>query len=75
MIEVNDGTGPRHQPSGRPQPAVDARRTGPVTVTGTIRRILWVLPLPLVTVVAAQHRSVPAEGFAQLGTARWPWCG
>ncbi|WP_345585693.1 YbhN family protein [Streptomyces prasinosporus] len=31
------------------------------------------LPLLLVTVVAVRHRSVLAEGFAHLGTARWPW--
>ncbi|MET9758903.1 lysylphosphatidylglycerol synthase transmembrane domain-containing protein [Streptomyces sp. NPDC006372] len=31
------------------------------------------LPLLLVTVVAVQHRSVLAEGFAHLGTAEWPW--
>ncbi|WP_461077853.1 lysylphosphatidylglycerol synthase transmembrane domain-containing protein [Streptomyces deserti] len=31
------------------------------------------LPLLLVTVVAVQHRSVLAEGFAHLGTAQWPW--
>ncbi|OSP43114.1 hypothetical protein B7767_11905, partial [Streptomyces sp. 13-12-16] len=31
------------------------------------------LPLLLVTVVAVRHRSVLAEGFARLATARWPW--
>ncbi|MFD7704452.1 YbhN family protein [Streptomyces caelestis] len=31
------------------------------------------LPLLLVTVIAVRHRSVLAEGFAQLATARWPW--
>ncbi|MGW0610730.1 lysylphosphatidylglycerol synthase transmembrane domain-containing protein [Streptomyces sp. NPDC002788] len=31
------------------------------------------LPLVLVSVVAVQHRSVLAEGFAHLGTAQWPW--
>ncbi|WP_424872016.1 lysylphosphatidylglycerol synthase transmembrane domain-containing protein [Streptomyces sp. SAI-229] len=31
------------------------------------------LPLLLVTVVAVRHRSVLAEGFAHLATARWPW--
>ncbi|MEU0243386.1 lysylphosphatidylglycerol synthase transmembrane domain-containing protein [Streptomyces sp. NPDC006235] len=31
------------------------------------------LPLLLVTVVAVQHRSVLAEGFAHLGDAEWPW--
>ncbi|CAL9367901.1 hypothetical protein SUDANB126_00814 [Streptomyces sp. enrichment culture] len=42
-------------------------------VTRTIRRILCVLPLLLVTVVAVRHRSVLADGFAHLATARWPW--
>jgi uncharacterized membrane protein YbhN (UPF0104 family) len=32
-----------------------------------------VLPLLLVGVVAVRHRSVLAEGFGQLATARWPW--
>ncbi|MEZ3181639.1 flippase-like domain-containing protein [Streptomyces pimonensis] len=31
------------------------------------------LPLLLVTVIAVRYRSVLAEGFAQLATARWPW--
>ncbi|WP_437097207.1 lysylphosphatidylglycerol synthase transmembrane domain-containing protein [Streptomyces sp. enrichment culture] len=31
------------------------------------------LPLLLVAVVAVRHRSVLAEGFAHLATARWPW--
>ncbi|MFI9822120.1 YbhN family protein [Streptomyces sp. NPDC052013] len=31
------------------------------------------LPLVLVTVVAVRHRSVLADGFAHLATARWPW--
>ncbi len=38
-----------------------------------VRRILCLLPLLLVAVVAVQHRAVLAEGFAHLGTARWPW--
>ncbi len=38
-----------------------------------LRQILCLLPLLLVTVVAVQHRSVLAEGFAHLGTAEWPW--
>ncbi|GGQ22126.1 membrane protein [Streptomyces griseomycini] len=42
-------------------------------MTRTIRRILCVLPLLLVAVVAVRHRSVLAEGFAHLATARWPW--
>jgi uncharacterized membrane protein YbhN (UPF0104 family) len=80
MIEVKDGPAPLPRPlpsrkraSGPVQPAVGARRSGSVDVTGTIRRILMVLPLLLVTVVAVRHRSVLAEGFGQLGTARWPW--
>jgi len=76
MIEVKDGPAPlpgRQRASGPPQPAVGARRTSSGAVTGTIRRILCVLPLLLVTVVAVRHRSVLAEGFAQLATARWPW--
>ncbi|MFC7843518.1 YbhN family protein [Streptomyces sp. NPDC057382] len=38
-----------------------------------LRQILCLLPLLLVTVVAVQHRSVLAEGFAHLRTAEWPW--
>ncbi|MDN0200057.1 lysylphosphatidylglycerol synthase domain-containing protein [Streptomyces sp. S.PNR 29] len=38
-----------------------------------VRKILCLLPLLLVTVVAVQHRSVLAAGFAHLGTAEWPW--
>ncbi len=38
-----------------------------------VRRVLCVLPLLLVTVVAVRHRSVLAEGFGHLATARWPW--
>ncbi|MFD9983345.1 YbhN family protein [Streptomyces massasporeus] len=38
-----------------------------------LRQILCLLPLLLVTVVAVQHRSVLAAGFAHLGTAEWPW--
>ncbi|GAA2262201.1 lysylphosphatidylglycerol synthase domain-containing protein [Streptomyces atrovirens] len=76
MIEVKgDPASPpgRQRASGPPQPAVGARRASSVAVTGTIRRVLCVLPLLLVTVVAVRHRSVLAEGFAQLATARWPW--
>lgn len=76
MIEVKDGPAPlpgRQRAAGQPQPAVGARPTSSGAVTGTIRRILCVLPLLLVTVVAVRHRSVLAEGFAQLATARWPW--
>ncbi|OQR62445.1 hypothetical protein B6E66_19365 [Streptomyces maremycinicus] len=38
-----------------------------------VRRILCLLPLVLVAVVAVRHRSVLAEGFAQLRSAQWPW--
>ncbi|MEH0508086.1 lysylphosphatidylglycerol synthase transmembrane domain-containing protein [Streptomyces scabiei] len=38
-----------------------------------VRRILWPVPLVLVLVVALRHRSVLAEGFDRLATARWPW--
>lgn len=76
MIEVKGGPVPlsgRQRASGPPQPAVGVRRTSSVAVTGTIRQVLCVLPLLLVTVVAVRHRSVLAEGFARLATARWPW--
>lgn len=63
----------RKPPSGPPQPAVGEARRSSRNVTGTIRRILCVLPLLLVTVVAVRHRSVLADGFAHLTTARWPW--
>jgi len=39
----------------------------------TVRRVLCVVPLLLVTVVAVRHRSVLADGFAHLPAARWPW--
>ena len=38
-----------------------------------VRQILCLLPLALVAVVAVQHRSVLAEGFGHLGSAKWPW--
>lgn len=38
-----------------------------------VRQILCLLPLALVLVVAARHRSVLVEGFAHLATAQWPW--
>jgi putative heme transporter len=38
-----------------------------------VRRILCLLPLALVLALAVRHRSVLAEGFGQLATARWPW--
>ncbi|WP_326756169.1 flippase-like domain-containing protein [Streptomyces hirsutus] len=60
-------------PSGLPPPAVGAGRKGSSDVTRPLRRILYVLPLLLVAVVAVQQRSVLADGFAHLGTARWPW--
>lgn len=76
MIEVKEAPAPppgRRRTSAPGPSAVGAGRAGSVRVTGTIRRILCVLPLLLVTVVAVRHRSVLAEGFAQLATARWPW--
>ncbi|MFI7296480.1 YbhN family protein [Streptomyces sp. NPDC050121] len=48
-------------PPGRPARRVPARQ------------VLCLLPLLLVTVVAVRHRSVLAEGFAQLRRAEWPW--
>ncbi|CAL9357872.1 hypothetical protein SUDANB70_00605 [Streptomyces sp. enrichment culture] len=63
----------RRPPSTSPQPSVDVRPPRSGTVPRTIRRILCVLPLLLVTVVAVRHRSVLAEGFAHLGQARWTW--
>ena len=45
----------------------------PPTRRFPVRRVLCVLPLLLVAVVAVRHRSVLAEGFGQLATARWPW--
>ncbi|MEE1762125.1 MULTISPECIES: lysylphosphatidylglycerol synthase transmembrane domain-containing protein [unclassified Streptomyces] len=45
----------------------------PLTRRVPVRRILCLLPLVLVLVVAVRHRSVLAEGFAHLATARWPW--
>ncbi len=57
---------PEQSLSGR----VPVRRSGPAR---RIRRSLCVLPLLLVTVVAVRHRSVLAEGFGHLATARWPW--
>ncbi|MEU6370976.1 lysylphosphatidylglycerol synthase transmembrane domain-containing protein [Streptomyces sp. NPDC046931] len=38
-----------------------------------VRRVLCLLPLVLVLVVAAEHRSVLAEGFGHLRSAEWPW--
>ncbi|MEU9365133.1 lysylphosphatidylglycerol synthase transmembrane domain-containing protein [Streptomyces avermitilis] len=38
-----------------------------------VRQVLCLVPLLLVLVVAVRHRSVLAEGFGQLATARWPW--
>lgn len=35
--------------------------------------MLCLLPLVVVTVVAARHRSVLAEGFGHLRAAEWPW--
>ncbi|MEU9184394.1 lysylphosphatidylglycerol synthase transmembrane domain-containing protein [Streptomyces sp. NPDC048484] len=38
-----------------------------------VRQILCLLPLALVAVVAVRHRSVLAEGFGHLASAKWPW--
>ncbi|MCF1509591.1 lysylphosphatidylglycerol synthase transmembrane domain-containing protein [Streptomyces glomeratus] len=38
-----------------------------------VRQLLCLLPLVLVLVVAAEHRSVLAEGFGHLRSAEWPW--
>ncbi|MFC8669345.1 YbhN family protein [Streptomyces sp. NPDC057199] len=38
-----------------------------------VRQILCLLPPALVAVVAVQHRSVLAEGFGHLASAKWPW--
>lgn len=56
-----------------PRPAVGEVPRSSGSVARTTRRILCVLPLLLVAVVAVRHRSVLAEGFAQLAGARLPW--
>ncbi|MFJ1602760.1 YbhN family protein [Streptomyces sp. NPDC088253] len=38
-----------------------------------LRSVLCLIPLALVLVVAARHRSVLMEGFGQLRSAEWPW--
>ncbi|WP_435856867.1 lysylphosphatidylglycerol synthase transmembrane domain-containing protein [Streptomyces longwoodensis] len=38
-----------------------------------VRHVLCLLPVLLVAVVAVRHRSVLAEGLAQLRSAEWPW--
>ncbi|MEV7284792.1 lysylphosphatidylglycerol synthase transmembrane domain-containing protein [Streptomyces sp. NPDC093252] len=38
-----------------------------------MRRILTLLPLPLVAAVAVQHRAVLVAGFGHLASAQWPW--
>ncbi|MEU6591454.1 lysylphosphatidylglycerol synthase domain-containing protein [Streptomyces sp. NPDC046881] len=38
-----------------------------------VRQALCLVPLVLVAVAAARHRSVLAEGFGHLRTASWPW--
>ncbi|MGC5566084.1 lysylphosphatidylglycerol synthase transmembrane domain-containing protein [Streptomyces sp. FR-108] len=38
-----------------------------------VRQILCLLPLALVAVVGVRNRSVLAEGFGHLASARWPW--
>lgn len=57
-------------PAGGPPPQDPGRRF-PRRVP--LRRVLCLVPLVLVTVVAVRHRSVLADGFAQLGRAEWPW--
>ncbi|MFJ4624156.1 YbhN family protein [Streptomyces sp. NPDC088812] len=55
-----------------PAPAPRSRLPRRPTARG-LRRTLCLLPLVLVGVVAVRHRSVLAEGVAQLRTAEWPW--
>ncbi|MFF9163911.1 YbhN family protein [Streptomyces longwoodensis] len=38
-----------------------------------VRHVLCLLPVLLVAVVAVRHRSLLAEGLAQLRSAEWPW--
>ncbi|MFF2514528.1 YbhN family protein [Streptomyces sp. NPDC058086] len=38
-----------------------------------LRSVLCLIPLALVLVVAARHRSVLMEGFGHLRSAEWPW--
>nr|WP_307534399.1 lysylphosphatidylglycerol synthase transmembrane domain-containing protein [Streptomyces sp. V3I8] len=38
-----------------------------------VRQVLCLLPLVLVAVVAVRQRSVLAEGFGHLASAKWPW--
>ncbi|MET7473561.1 lysylphosphatidylglycerol synthase transmembrane domain-containing protein [Streptomyces sp. NPDC005648] len=38
-----------------------------------VRQILCLVPLLLVTVVAARHRDVLVAGFGHLRSAEWPW--
>jgi uncharacterized membrane protein YbhN (UPF0104 family) len=61
---------PEQPVSGRSRGPVPVRRVGRARL---VRRVFCVLPLLLVTVVAVRHRSVLAEGFGHLATARWPW--
>ncbi|MFI1414017.1 YbhN family protein [Streptomyces sp. NPDC020707] len=69
-----------------PQAPVVVARTAPCEVTVErrphslplprrlpVRQILCLLPLALVAVVGVRHRSVLAEGFGYLASARWPW--
>ncbi|MBT3165568.1 UPF0104 family protein [Streptomyces sp. Vc74B-19] len=81
MIEVKEtavppprrANGGLRRASGLSQPAVRADRSSSGAMTVTIRRVLCVLPLLLVTVVAVRQRAVLSEGFGLLTTAHWPW--
>lgn len=58
----------------KPSPDVTVERFPPGFARRLpIRQILCLLPLALVAVVAVQHRSVLAEGFGHLASAKWPW--
>ncbi|MFR9799552.1 lysylphosphatidylglycerol synthase domain-containing protein [Streptomyces sp. MS06] len=39
----------------------------------SLRQVLCLLPLVIVTVVAVRHWPVLADGFGRLRTAEWPW--
>lgn len=75
-------------PSAPPPPAVGAARRTSADVTALqlpglpsrralrrlpVRQVLCLVPLLLVLLVAARHRSVLAEGFGRLRSAEWPW--
>ncbi|MDQ0957401.1 uncharacterized membrane protein YbhN (UPF0104 family) [Streptomyces sp. B4I13] len=68
---VKPAVGPVREPSAGvtavpPAPGGAARRL-------PVRQLLCLLPLLLVTVVAVRHRSVLADGVAQLRGAEVPW--